>query len=130
VNNPIEAVAQWRGGALRPLCVFDQKRMPYSAKVTDKMSWGDIPTCKEAGLDVDYLMLRGIFMPPGVAKDQVQYYVDLFKKVMATPEWQKLMEEGAFNKTALAGKEYADWVAKEEARHVQLMKAAGFLHGQ
>jgi tripartite-type tricarboxylate transporter receptor subunit TctC len=130
VNNPIEAVAQWRGGALRPLCVFDQKRMPYSAKVTDKMSWSDIPTCKEAGLDVDYLMLRGIFMPPGVAKDQVQYYVDLFKKVMATPEWQKLMEEGAFNKTALAGKEYADWVAKEEARHVQLMKAAGFLHGQ
>ncbi len=23
VNNPIEAVAQWRGGELRPLCVFD-----------------------------------------------------------------------------------------------------------
>jgi len=23
VNNPIEAVAQWRGGKLRPLCVFD-----------------------------------------------------------------------------------------------------------
>ena len=26
VNNPIEAVAQWRGGMLRPLCVFDTKR--------------------------------------------------------------------------------------------------------
>src|SRR5262245_53362882 len=25
VNNPIEAVAQWRAGSLRPLCVFDQK---------------------------------------------------------------------------------------------------------
>jgi putative tricarboxylic transport membrane protein len=130
VNNPIEAVAQWRAGSLRPLCVFDQKRMPYNAKVTDKMSWGDIPTCKEAGLDVDYLMLRGIFMPPGVSADQVQYYVDLFKKVMATPEWQKLMEEGAFNKTALTGKAYADWVAKEESRHVNLMKAAGFIAGK
>ncbi|HKQ28449.1 MAG TPA: tripartite tricarboxylate transporter substrate binding protein [Burkholderiales bacterium] len=130
VNNPIEAVAQWRAGSLRPLCVFDQKRMPYNAKVTDKMSWGDIPTCKEAGLDVDYLMLRGIFMPPGVSADQVQYYVELFKKVMATPEWQKLMEEGAFNKTALTGKAYADWVAKEEARHVNLMKAAGFIAGK
>jgi putative tricarboxylic transport membrane protein len=130
VNNPIEAVAQWRAGSLRPLCVFDQKRMPYNAKVTDKMSWGDIPTCKEAGLDVDYLMLRGIFMPPGVSADQVQYYVDLFKKVMATPEWQKLMEEGAFNKTALTGKVYADWVAKEESRHVNLMKAAGFIAGK
>jgi putative tricarboxylic transport membrane protein len=60
----------------------------------------------------------------------VQYYVDLFKKVMATPEWQKLMEEGAFNKTALVGKEYAEWVAREEKRHVELMKTAGFLHGQ
>src|SRR6201991_258007 len=26
VNNPIEAVAQWRGGKLRPLCVFDAKK--------------------------------------------------------------------------------------------------------
>ncbi len=29
VNNPIEAVAQWRAGSLRPLCVFDDERMPY-----------------------------------------------------------------------------------------------------
>ena len=28
VNNPIEAVAQWRAGKLRPLCVFDDERMP------------------------------------------------------------------------------------------------------
>ena len=130
VNNPIEAVAQWRAGSLRPLCVFDTKRMPYKGKVTDKMSWYDIPACKDAGLPVDYLMLRGIFMPPGVTQDQVQYYVDLFKKVMATPEWEKLMEEGAFNKTTLTGKEYADWVAREEARHIALMRKAGFIAGQ
>ena len=130
VNNPIEAVAQWRAGALRPLCVFDQKRLPYKEKVTATMSWADIPVCKDSGLDVDYLMLRGIFMAPGVKPEHVNYYLGLFKKVMATPEWKKLMEEGAFNTTALEGKEYADWVAREEARHVQLMKAAGFIAGQ
>jgi putative tricarboxylic transport membrane protein len=130
VNNPIEAVAQWRAGNLRPLCVFDPKRMPYKNKVTADMSWADIPTCKEGGLDVDYLMLRGIFMPAGVTQDQVNYYIDLFKKVMATPEWTNLMEQGAFNRTTLAGKEYADWVAREEARHVSLMKSAGFIAGQ
>jgi putative tricarboxylic transport membrane protein len=123
-------VAQWRAGSLRPLCVFDTKRLPYKNKVTDKMSWNDIPVCKESGLDVDYLMLRGIFMPPGVSKDHVQFYVELFKKVMATPEWKSLMEEGAFNTTTLSGQQYADWVAKEEARHVQLMKAAGFIAGK
>src|SRR3954467_6032814 len=100
VNNPIEAVAHWRGGKLRPLCVFDTKRMPYKEKVADK-SWGDIPTCKEQGLDVDYLMLRGIFMPGGVNPDVVAYYVELLKKVQQTPEWKQLMDQGAFNTTSL-----------------------------
>ncbi|HEY1288210.1 MAG TPA: tripartite tricarboxylate transporter substrate-binding protein, partial [Burkholderiales bacterium] len=127
VNNPIEAVAHWRSGALRPLCVFDAQRMPYKDKVTKDMSWADIPTCKESGLDVDYVMLRGIFTAPGVKPDQVQYYTELFKKVMATPEWQKFMEDGAFNRTTLTGKPFANWVAKEEQRHLQLMKGAGFL---
>src|SRR5213080_3829669 len=76
VNNPIEAVAQWRAGKLRPLCVFDDTRMPYKSKVTDTMSWYDIPTCKEAGVPTDYLMLRGIFMSAGVSKEQVDFYVD------------------------------------------------------
>jgi putative tricarboxylic transport membrane protein len=78
VNNPIEAVAQWRGGALRPLCVFDDTRMPYKNKVTETMSWNDIPTCKESGVPMDYVMLRGIFMPGGASKEQVDYFVDLF----------------------------------------------------
>ncbi|MCS6922535.1 MAG: tripartite tricarboxylate transporter substrate binding protein [Elioraea sp.] len=127
VNNPIEAVAHWRAGKLRPLCVFDSKRMPYKAKVTDTQSWADIPTCKEQGLDVEYLMLRGIFMPGGVSNDQVKYYLNVLRKVQESADWKDLMERGAFNTTSLEGKEYADWVAREEARHVQLMKSAGFI---
>jgi tripartite-type tricarboxylate transporter receptor subunit TctC len=127
VNNPIEAVAQWRAGKLRPLCVFDDTRMPYKAKVTDKQSWNDIPTCKEAGVPTDYVMLRGIFMAPGVQKEVVDFYVELFRKVRETPEWKEFMERGAFNQTFMSGKEYADWVAKAEQEHVKRMSEAGFL---
>ena len=127
VNNPIEAVAQWRAGSLRPLCVFDSQRMPYKNKVTDKMSWYDIPTCKESGLPIEYLMLRGIFMPAGVTQDQVNYYVDVFKKVRETPDWKKFMEEGAFNQTFMSGPEYVKWVDGAEKMHRDLMKEAGFL---
>jgi len=129
VNNPIEAVAQWRGGKLRPLCVFDDERMPYKQKVTENMSWYDIPPCKQAGVDVDYLMLRGIFMAPGVTEDQKVFYVNLMKKVRETPEWKDFMEKGAFNTTTLMGDDYRSWVGKEEQRHQQLMKEAGFLAG-
>ena len=127
VNNPIEAESHWRAGKLRALCVFDKVPMPYKAKLTATQSWADIPTCASAGLPVDYLMLRGIFMPPGVAPEHVQFYVDLFKKVRALPEWKDFMNKGAFNDTALTGKDFFDWVARNEQLHRTLMRDAGFL---
>ncbi|MCK6449878.1 MAG: tripartite tricarboxylate transporter substrate binding protein [Alphaproteobacteria bacterium] len=127
VNNPIEAVSHWRSGAVKPLCVFDGKQLAYKDKVTADKAWADIPTCKSQGLDIEYLMLRGIFMPAGVPKDAVDYYVDLFKKVRAMPEWTKLMNDGAFNQSFMIGAEYTKWVENEEKRHRELMTAAGFL---
>ena len=127
VNNPIEAVAQWRAGALRPLCVFDDTRMPYKEKVTATQSWADIPTCKESGVPTDYVMLRGIFMAPGVTAEQTAYYVDLMKKVRETPEWKEFMEKGAFNTTTMSGTDYVKWLTSAEILHRQLMTEAGFL---
>ena len=103
--------------------VFDAARIPDP-------DWKQVPTIKEAlGVDIQYLMLRGIFMPPKVTKEQVDYYVELFKKVRETPEWKDLMKSGAFNTTFMTGDDYAKWVAKEEDRHKALMKEAGFLAG-
>jgi putative tricarboxylic transport membrane protein len=130
VNNPIEAVAQWRANSVRPLCVFDGKQLAYTDKIANNMSWSDIPTCKSQGLDVEYLMLRGIFTVPGATKDQIDYYVDVLKKVRETPEWKTLMNEGAFNNTLMTGADYAKWVDNEDKRHQALMKEAGFLAGQ
>ena len=127
VNNPIEAVSHWKAGNVLPLCIFDSKRSIYKDKVTTDKAWSDIPTCKEAGLDVEYQMLRGIFMAPGVTPDQVAYYVDLMKKVMATPDWQKLMQDGAFNQTTMSGDEFKTWLTAAEKTHHDLMKEAGFL---
>ena len=127
VNNPIEAESHWRAGKLRALCVMDKAKMPYPAKLTATQGWADIPTCASAGLPVDYVMLRGIFMPPGVAPEQVAFYVDLFKKVRALPEWKEFMDKGAFNPTALSGQPFFDWLGKNEQMHRELMKEAGFL---
>ena len=127
VNNPIEAVTHWRSGALRPLCVFDSKRLPVTDKMTETQAWSDIPTCKEAGLNVEYLMLRGILMPPGATPAQVKFYTDLMDKVRQTPEWAELLKQGAFNPTTMTGKPFETWLANEETRHKTLMQEAGFL---
>jgi tripartite-type tricarboxylate transporter receptor subunit TctC len=127
VNNPAEAVAQWRAGKLRALCVFDDTRMPYKAKITDTQSWNDIPACSEAGVPTDYLMLRGIFTSPGVTVEQQAYYVNLLRKIRETPEWKDYMEKGAFNQTFMAGPEFVKWLAGAELMHKTLMQEAGFI---
>jgi len=127
VNNPIEAESHWRAGKLRALCVMDKEKLPYPAKLTATQSWNDVPTCTSAGLPVDYLMLRGIFMPPDVTPDQVAYYLDLFRKIRALPEWKEFMEKGAFKQTALSGPDYVAWLGRNEQLHRELMKEAGFI---
>lgn len=127
VNNPIEAAAHWKGDTLRALCVFDSAPMPYPKKITSKQAWKDIPTCKSQGLDVEYLMLRGIFMGPKSTPDQVKYFIDLFQKVRALPEWKDFMEAGAFKETFMTGEPFQQWLLKAEVEHLRLMRDAGFL---
>ena len=124
VNNPIEMVSHWQGGASKPLCVFAAQRLEVPAS---SVKWGDIPTCKEAGVDVEYQMLRGIFMPSGVKPEVLEYYIDLFKKVRETPEWKDFIVKGAFSNTFMTGDEYKAWLTKAADTHKELMTAAGFL---
>src|SRR5262250_18802 len=95
VNNPSENLEVWRAGQVRALCVFDKERIEYRSKVTDKQSWNDIPTCREEGLDVQYLMLRAMFLPGKVSADQKAFYVDLFGKIAQTPEFKDYLEKQA-----------------------------------
>jgi len=55
--------------ACGPFAVFDSKRMPYKRR-SPNMSWYDIPRARTPGLDVEYLMLRGISCG-GVSAEQV-----------------------------------------------------------
>ena len=114
VNNPIEAVAHWRGGKLRPLCVFDTQRMPYKEKVTDKMSWGDIPTLqggrRQSRLSDVARHLHARWCQPG----QGELLHQPVRKVRELPEWKEFVEKGAFNQSFMSGKEYASWVQQAE----------------
>ena len=49
VNNPNEAIAQWRGGKVRPLCVFDGKPLPYTDAIVDEAVVEQHPDLQIAG---------------------------------------------------------------------------------
>ncbi|MSO92838.1 MAG: tripartite tricarboxylate transporter substrate binding protein [Rhodospirillales bacterium] len=127
VNNPSENLEVWRAGQVRALCVFDKERMQYKAKVTDKQSWNDIPTCKEEGLDVQYLMLRAMFLPGKVTPDQTAFYVDLFKKLVQTTDYKEYLEKQALKPVFLTGKDMVKFLEEDDALNKNLMTEAGFV---
>ena len=119
--------ARRRAGQVRALCVFDKERIAYGAKVRDTQSWHDIPTCKEQGLDVQYLMLRAIFLPGKVTPEQQAFYVDLFQKVVQTPEYKEYMEKQALKPIFLTGKDMLQFLEEDDALNKSLMMEAGFV---
>ena len=121
VNNPIECASHWKAKRVRPLAVFDSERIPVA-------EWKDIPTVKEAlGVDLHYLMLRGIFGTPNMPKEAVDWYVGFLKKVTETPEWKKYMDDGALKPAFATGAEYVKWVEDNEKLHRELMAKGGLL---
>src|SRR3979490_2689239 len=127
VNNPSENLEVWRAGQVRALCVFDKERIAYKTKVTDTQSWNDIPTCKDEGVDVQYLMLRAMFLPGKGTPDQTAFYVDLFRKLTQTSEYKDYMETQALTPVFLTGKGMLDCLEEDDALNKNLMTEAGFV---
>ncbi len=127
VNNPSENLEVWRAGQVRALCVFSKERMQYKVKVTDTMSWNDIPTCKEQGLDVSYQMLRAMFLPGNVKPEERAFYEDLFKRVTQTTEYKDYMEKQALKPVWYSGPDMVRFLEEDDALNKGLMTEAGFV---
>jgi len=121
VNNPIECVSHWRAKRVRPLAVFDPERIPDA-------DWKNIPTVKEAvGVDLSYNMLRGIFGPPEMPKEAVDWYVAFLRKVFDSKDFQAYLHKGALKPAFTTGAEYVKWVEENEKLHKELMEKGGLI---
>lgn len=121
VNNPAEAVSHWKAKRLRALATIDHERINLPL-------WKEIPTMKEAtGVDMSYLMLRGIFAAPGITKEQQEYYVNVMKKVTETPEWQKYISDMGLKGAYLTGPDYVKWLEEKEKITIDLMAKGNLL---
>jgi len=127
VNNPSENLEVWRAGQVRPLCLFSKERIQYKGKVAGEMSWNDIPTCPEQGLDITYQMLRAFFLPGKVDAEAQAFYIDLMKKITQTGEFKDYMEKQALKPVFLTGPEMLKFLEQDDALNKGLMTEAGFV---
>jgi putative tricarboxylic transport membrane protein len=129
VNNPSESVGQWKGGTQRPICVFNTQRLK-GPKVTATEGWGDVPTCVEAGLDIAlFQQPRTIWLPLKVTPEQTAFYIDLMKKVQATPEWKDYIEKSSQTEVFMAGPDLTKYMNEDSERVRKVAAEQGWLVG-
>ncbi|HEV2556078.1 MAG TPA: tripartite tricarboxylate transporter substrate-binding protein [Bosea sp. (in: a-proteobacteria)] len=128
VNNPNENIGQWKAGQVKPLCVFSPVRLAKGQPVFEGKGWGDIPTCKEAGLPIEtFQMPRTVWLPADVPADAVAFYEGVLEKVSKSPEWQEFVTRTAQTARFMKGKELADFVARDDAANKKVFQAEGWV---
>lgn len=117
VNNPAEQNEFYRAGQTKPLVQFTGDRME---------AYPDIPTAKELGHDIEYYMQRSINGPPGMSAEAQAWYIDLFKTLYDSEEWQTFCVEDGLNCDEwVAGDDLAAFHATQLERHRNLIESVG-----
>ena len=79
------------------------------------------------GADISYLMLRGIFGPPDMPKDALDWYQALLKKVYDSAEFKDYLNQGALKPAWETGPELVKWLGQADQLHKDLMTKGGLL---
>jgi len=82
VGGPAVMIAQIKGGRLRPLANFGDKRLA---------SMPDVPTLKEAGIDAEYFIWCGLMAPAGTPPAIVQKLRDAVRQGVQDPDFKTAM---------------------------------------
>ena len=112
-----EMVKHHAAGKVRILAVMSSERLPGDL--------ANVPTAKEQGYDIDWVIWRGVYMGGKVSDEDYNAWVDVLTKLTATPEFKaELSARGLFPFT-LIGKDYDARVKADVQRFKALAKEAG-----
>lgn len=117
IVEPQEAGEHIKGGNMRVIAQVNETRLS---------AFPNVPTLKEAGFDVPIVpQVRGIVGPPGMPREAVAYYEDLFLKLTKTPTWNKYLQDNHFENGYMKSAELAKFFDEFTDTMRGILKEAG-----
>ena len=92
-------------GDLQALGVLSEERLPGL----------DAPTAREQGLDVTLSNWRGLYGPPDMPRNAVEYWQNALRKMVDSPTWTQIAKERQFTTTFMIGDEFQTFLAETQA---------------
>lgn len=106
-------------GKYKVLAIMSEERLPGDM--------GTIPTAKEQGFDAVWTIWRGYYLGPKVSDEAYDFWVEKLRTLSETQEFKKEREARGLYPLTLIGKEYQEFMKKEEKRFTELAKEAGLI---
>jgi len=110
-----EAREAFMAGDLKLLAVLAPQRLAHAFR--------GVPTAREQGVDLVWPTVRGIYMGPGVPEKDHAEWARTLRRIMATPEYARLLEDYALQPFARSGAE-VDAYVQQQVREMRALAAS------
>ena len=118
IFNPSEFIGQLQSGDFVAIATFAEERVPGA--------FAHVPTFIELGYpEIVMREWRGIAVPLGLSASMKDYYEQLMRKVMETPQFQAFLQRNYLIPTFMGPAESATFAASEIGRVRALFEAMG-----
>jgi putative tricarboxylic transport membrane protein len=116
ISGVSEMAPQIEAGTVRALAVSSPERLP---------ALPDVPTLREAGLDVELQNWRGVMAPKGISAEQEQALEALLLDMTRTQRWKDALAKRGWGDATMAGPEFEQFVTTEQDRVSKVLSEIG-----
>jgi putative tricarboxylic transport membrane protein len=96
--------------------------------VSEKLeAFPDVPTLKESGFDLNIIDWRLVVMPPDVPQDVQDYYIDLLKRTVETPDWKEYAVKNSLTSNWKSQEELKQMLTETAERYGALSERMGLM---
>jgi putative tricarboxylic transport membrane protein len=118
VANPGEALELYKGGKVRILGVYAEKRLAGAP---------DVPTLKEQGINAVYVQNRGLCAPADIPADASRVLEEAFLRYTKTDSYKKYCRENMLTEAWMDGQTFGKFLAEWNGRYAVILKEMNLL---
>jgi putative tricarboxylic transport membrane protein len=86
-----------------------------------------VPTAREQGIDVSWVVWRGFFAPPGMSDRGYHVWVERLTRMAASPQWKAALAENGLTPFFLAGRPFEEFVQRQTAEYRAASREIGMI---